>query len=284
MDPLPSNPEPLEGNTSGPAPWFYPCNTPFRLTTSGRVRCYTECWFQPLNVWLFVPAATGIECNELSSYTGVPFFFLRQGPCSARQSSLGSSRALNSVSWFLWISTQSRVEAWAVFGNDTAARPSEPRPVLIIDLLLLWRPDNMVHTCVFIPEGKTISSHIPRRMCHLSSLFWEYRCALFFSFPEVCVSENHFRKPSKYLERNAVGKCATLYTDPVNLWLANLYFPILPEKLINCFAKNIKDISKLNSLYFLIFPPCPGWKMISFRSSSITMTFSELDKKPSSNT
>ena len=220
----------------------------------------------------------------------MPFLFLcrfvpAQGP-QGWQSSLGSSRALNSVSWFLRMSTQSRVEAWAVFRNDTAARPSEPHPVLIIGLLLLWRPDNMVHTCVFIPEGKTISSHIPRRMCHLSSLFWEYRCALFsfFPFPEMCVSKNHFRKPSKSLERNAVENRATLYTDPVNLWLANLYFPILPEKLINCFAKNIKDISKVNSLYFLIFLLCPGWKMISFRSSSITMTFSELDKKPPSNT
>ena len=60
------------------------------------------------------------------------------------------------------------------------------------------------------------------------------------------------------MERNAVENRATLYTDPVNLWLANLYFPILPEKLINCFAKNIKDISKVNSLYFLIFLLCPG--------------------------
>lgn len=151
----------------------------------------------PECVQRFLPAARESNANELSSHTGMPFLFLcrfvpAQGPRSAWQSSLGSSRALNSVSWFLRMSTQSRVEAWAVFRNDTAARPSEPHPVLIIGLLLLWRPDNMVHTCVFIPEGKTISSHIPRRMCHLSSLFWEYRCALFsfFPFPEMCVRKS----------------------------------------------------------------------------------------------
>ena len=140
-------------------------------------------------------------------------------------------------------------------------------------------------TRVFLFPRAKPSAHIFQEGCAACHLYSENTDVhFFFSFPEVCVSENHFRKPSKYLERNAVEKCAALYTDPVNLWLANLYFPILPEKLINCFAKNIKDISKLNSLYFLIFLPCPGWKMISFRSSSITMTFSELDKKPPSNT
>ena len=148
----------------------------------------------PERVWPFVAAAR--ESNAMSPYAAMPFLFLcpfvpAQGPRSAWQSSLGSSRAL---SWLLRMSTHSRVEAWAVFRNDTAARPSEPHPVLIIGLVLLWRPDNMVHTCVFIPEGKTISSHIPRRMCHLSSLFWEYRCALFsFFFPlprNVCVRKS----------------------------------------------------------------------------------------------
>lgn len=111
----------------------------------------------------------------------------------------------------------------------------------------------------FLPEGKAIHSHIPRKMSPLSSSFWEYRCAhsfFFFFLAEVCTSENHFSEPSK-----CGRKCTALCIDSVNLWLANLSFCTFPEKPTHCFYRNIKGISELDSIYFLIFLPCPGWKM-----------------------
>lgn len=114
-----------------------------------------------------------------------------------------------------------------------------------------------------------ISSHIPRKMCHLSSLFQEYRCAhyyyycyiyIYFFYRSVYVRKS-FRWAFKIFGRRCSRKYAALYIDSFNLWLANLYFPIFPWKLISCFCKNIKDISKLDSIYVLIFLPCPGWKM-----------------------
>lgn len=94
-----------------------------------------------------------------------------------------------------------------------AAQPSELHPLLIIGLLLLWRPDKMLQMLFFFLRAKrhqlTYSKKdvplvifIPGiQMCTLLLLLLYI---YIFFFTEVCMSENHFDEPSKYLEGDAV--------------------------------------------------------------------------------
>lgn len=84
----------------------------------------------------------------------------------------------------------------------TVAWPFESNPHWIICLPLLWCPDKMVH--IHPPaKGKTISSHILRKMCVLSSSFREYRRSHYFLQKRVCqkiisMSLQHIGKEKAY--------------------------------------------------------------------------------------
>ena len=141
-----------------------------------------------------------------------------------------------------------------------AAGPTKPNPVLIVGLPLLWHPDRTWFKCFFFSSwGQSHPLTYSKKDESLVIVILGIQmCTFFFFFflAEVCTSENHFSEPSKYGR-----KCTALCIDSVNLWLANLSFCTFPEKPTHCFYRNIKGISELDSIYFLIFLPCPGWKM-----------------------
>lgn len=110
--------------------------------------------------------------------------------------------------------------------------------------------------------------------CHLHSQNSERHAV----FSRSVYVRKSFLWAFKILGRKHCVKCTTLYISCPTLWLANIFFPVFPEKRMNCFCRDTKDISDVESTYFLISLQCPWWKMTPFRSSSIIMTFSELDK------
>lgn len=104
-------------------------------------------------------------------------------------------------------------------------------------------------------------------------------CTIFF--PEGCVPESHFSKPSKYLEGRRL-KCRVIYIDFANLWHAHLFFPAFPWQLTSSLPKNIRR-SRIGQPLISYLSSVSVVKNDSLRSSSVIMTFSEWDKNSPSN-